>query len=397
MTETKTDKYNIECIDKKWLTKPGLVIYVEKDDDPNMNQCIMANLTELEKLASSIGYKFIYLPVFLSLCENDLYKFMTGKKPIASELINQHQSLVPILGSDIVGQLQGPSLLFSGLTEDNAYELYKLQSAKKVYWNRKNHKETYYELNKLELKAIFDDYTDVHKLFNVNACKSEKDDNGIEGDIIFRSIKDEFTNLLSSSDCLLESEFSIKSESDVVDFPSSFGKITLSEEEKIVRDRAQKLIQKLLDEGVSEEAIWAFFAPKQTLSTIKITKRYRIILPEYDNMEIPLPAIQKAVYFLFLKHPEGINFKDMADYRNELFNIYRKLAERGTTDKLAGTVDDLVNPLSNAMNEKCSRIKNMFRYYLTENLAKHYYISGDKGESKHIDIETCNILWMKEI
>lgn len=115
-----------------------------------------------------------------------------------------------------------------------------------------------------------------------------------------------------------------------------------------------------------EEAIWAFFAPERKLSSIKITETYRIILPEYDNMEITLPAVQKAVYFLFLRHPECINFKDMMDYRDELFTIYRKLAERGTTDKLAergttdklaATVDDLVNPLSNAMNEKCSRIK----------------------------------------
>ena len=56
-----------------------------------------------------------------------------------------------------------------------------------------------------------------------------------------------------------------------------------------MRDRAQKLIQKLLDEGLSQEAIWAFFAPEQKLSTLKITAQYHIILPEYDNMEIPLP------------------------------------------------------------------------------------------------------------
>ena len=114
-------------------------------------------------------------------------------------------------------------------------------------------------------------------------------------------------------------------------------------------------------------------------------------------MEIPLPAVQKAVYFLFLRHPEGINFKDMVDYRDELFNIYRKLAERGTTDKLAATIDDLVNPLSNSMNEKCSRIKNMFRYYLPENLAKHYYISGGKGERKQVGIDFYRIKWMKKI
>lgn len=191
--------------------------------------------------------------------------------------------------------------------------------------------------------------------------------------------------------------FSVEEQHENTELTSPFDNITLNEEEKMVRNKAQELIERLLNEGMSEEAIWALFAPEQKLSTIKITESFQLILPEYDNMEIPLPAIQKAVYFLFLRHPEGICFKDMYDYREELLSIYRKLAQRGTTDKLVATIDDLVNPLSNSMNEKCSRIKNMFCYYLTDSLAKHYYISGDKGERKLIDIDYTTIKWVKEI
>ena len=38
------------------------------------------------------------------------------------------------------------------------------------------------------------------------------------------------------------------------------------------------------------------------------------------------------------------------------------------------------------MNEKCSIIKKRELDVLDDSLAKHYYISGDKGEVKRIDI-----------
>ena len=50
------------------------------------------------------------------------------------------------------------------------------------------------------------------------------------------------------------------------------------------------------------------------------------------------------------------------------------------------TILNLVNPLSNSMNEKCSIIKKRELDVLDDSLAKHYYISGDKGEVKRIDI-----------
>lgn len=50
------------------------------------------------------------------------------------------------------------------------------------------------------------------------------------------------------------------------------------------------------------------------------------------------------------------------------------------------TIMDLVNSLSNSMNEKCGIIKKRELDVLDDSLAKHYYISGDKGELKRIDI-----------
>ena len=48
-----------------------------------------------------------------------------------------------------------------------------------------------------------------------------------------------------------------------------------------------------------------------------ITTDLRVILTDYGNMEIKMEPINKAVFLLFLRHPEGIVFKYLPDYRNE--------------------------------------------------------------------------------
>ena len=157
-------------------------------------------------------------------------------------------------------------------------------------------------------------------------------------------------------------------------------------------NEAIHIIAKYLRMGYSKETIWAMIEPFQELSPIHITKDLRIKLPLYDK-EIELPPVQKAVFLLFLKHPEGIYFKNLINHHTELYKLYRKLAIRGSSLNHAATVMDLVNPLSNSMNEKCSQIKKRIQAILDDSLAKHYYISGSKGELKRIDIKPEMIVW----
>ena len=97
-------------------------------------------------------------------------------------------------------------------------------------------------------------------------------------------------------------------------------------------------------------------AAKGRLSPLKITPDYRFILTSQDK-EIELQPVHKAVYLLFLAHPEGIEFKRLADYRSELTELYRAVAPNIEVGKIEESVSHLVNPLDNAINEKCSRIK----------------------------------------
>lgn len=122
-------------------------------------------------------------------------------------------------------------------------------------------------------------------------------------------------------------------------------------------------------------------AARGKLSRLVITENYRFLLVDY-NKEVELQPVHKAVYLLFLAHPEGIEFKQLADYRNELQDYYMKTARLMDKEKIVESIDKLVNPLDNAICEKCSRIKKVFLELMDEYSA-NYYIIGSHTK-KHI-------------
>ena len=122
-------------------------------------------------------------------------------------------------------------------------------------------------------------------------------------------------------------------------------------------------------------------AAKGKLSRLVITEDYRFILEDFHK-EVELQPVHKAVYLLFLAHPEGIEFKRLADYREELTRYYMATTKMTDKEKVVESVDHLINPLDNAINEKCSRIKKVFLDMMDEYTASYYNISSHT--QKHI-------------
>ena len=129
------------------------------------------------------------------------------------------------------------------------------------------------------------------------------------------------------------------------------------------------------------------------LSRLTITKDYSIILSDYDNKEIKMEPLVKAVYLLYLKHPEGIAFKHLPDYRQEIIDIYNDLRPLGLNSRSLRSIEDVTNPLLNSINEKCSRIRAVFLAEVDASLADQYYITGKSGEQKRITLPRDLVIW----
>lgn len=151
-------------------------------------------------------------------------------------------------------------------------------------------------------------------------------------------------------------------------------------------------VQKLKEYGVSEKEITSLFHTEQPLLKLFISKNYKIFLGD-ERKEVRMEPLVKAVYLLFLNHPEGILFKHLPDYREELTRIYVKLKPMGMSERVVQSIEDVTNPLLNSINEKCARIRGAFVGQFDDHLARHYYIDGLRGEAKKIALPRDLVIW----
>ena len=149
-------------------------------------------------------------------------------------------------------------------------------------------------------------------------------------------------------------------------------------EQLVAADRKDLLLRAI---GVPVLEELRLEAAKGRLSRLVITDDFRFFLPDY-GLEVELQPVHKAVYLLFLAHPEGIEFKRLTEYREELTDYYMKTARLMDREKIVEGVNHLVDPLDNAINEKCSRIKKVFLELMDEYSASYYFISSHTR--KHI-------------
>lgn len=169
-----------------------------------------------------------------------------------------------------------------------------------------------------------------------------------------------------------------------------------NEEKKALYDslvkEVKERVQKLKEYGMNEQEITSLIHTDLPVLTLTISKNYRIFLGD-NRIEVHMEPLFKAVYLLFLSHPEGIVFKDLPDYRGELTKIYSEVRPWGLSERALQSIEDVTNPLLNSINEKCARIRKAFVNVLDSKCAEPYIIKGVRGGIKKIDLSKEYINW----
>lgn len=177
-------------------------------------------------------------------------------------------------------------------------------------------------------------------------------------------------------------------------------------EKDIAMEQLRQQVFRLLDLGMTESEVLASVGKcmpsevyKLVISSdykIRESRFHRIGNKNYQSYrEIKMAPLDKAVYILFLKHPEGINFSYLPDYRGELMEIYKKLMNYRTTAAMLRSVEDVTDPTKNSINEKCARIRRAFVEAFGEYKAAPYCISGPRGEAKRIALDRKYVDWVE--
>ena len=70
-----------------------------------------------------------------------------------------------------------------------------------------------------------------------------------------------------------------------------------------------------------------------------------------------------------------------------------RLTDRVQTDVIDKSIQALCDPTQNAINEKCTRIREAFVAKFDERLAQHYFVTGKRGEPKRIQLQRSLVVW----
>lgn len=161
----------------------------------------------------------------------------------------------------------------------------------------------------------------------------------------------------------------------------------------ILLDEVREKVRRLKAYGVDEAEIVAAMNEEELFPQLIVTEKYEVVLSGEKPVVVEMEPLVKAVYLLFLSHPEGIVLKCLPDYRKELTSIYLLFKPDGLTERVEKSIADITNPTQNSINEKCARIRKLFSAVLPRNVARYYAISGKRGEAKKIDLVRANVIW----
>jgi len=386
--------YTLALKDLPFQPLESQIIYVESSYNESVNKYIEENLEHLCIYCALRGYQFCYLPKMSEqgLDERVLYYNAPYAKPkdkpevIGSDYLLQFMShpenreLIPpsliYLSKNIKEKPGKGEVLFKAVsvTDQDEYPTIvdifdlRLRGIIKELFVREGEPIVYEERSGSVMFSLAEDD-------EIERRRTDRRERDIRGDLIEwydLGDKDEERPLIAADD-------------------------KFDEELKKIAEDVKKKILYLKQSGIDTLLLKQYIFENEPLSHLHITKDFRLFLPDYDNKEIEMTPLPKAVFLLFLKHPEGIIFKYLPDYKEELKEIYFKLKPLSYSDSVLSSIEAVTNPFDNSINVQCSRIRQAFIVHFDEHLARYYYVDGKRGEAKKIALPRTLVKYDDEI
>lgn len=383
----------------------GQVIYVEQSYNKKLNEFICANYDWLKATFRDKGLEFCYLPLLAKEALSYHAPYITDDE------LNKRLANIPSLANYVVhGNILKPSLVFALDTpvKDIKGNVVLQAVGITIRWFRST-KSTFISLVK-DVKKVAQSQSAYYREIERRRL-AEKVRTNSEGE---RAKDDQSQlNLKKPHDVRVKysiNESLVNGSTTGLDLnpshnPSGYTRNRPVRENPEEADNnfdtqsleligeLKLLIKSLRNRGVNTMILHDIIDEGERLSRLRITSDFRMFLIDYDNLEIKLPELPKAVFFLFLRHPEGIRFKELPDYYSELLEIYRKMNPIGGRFKHEQSIRDITNPCNNSINEKCARIREAFVSNFDDRLAKNYYVTGKRGEAKRVILDKSMVIW----
>ena len=106
---------------------------------------------------------------------------------------------------------------------------------------------------------------------------------------------------------------------------------------------------------------------------------HKMYLTDLGDLQVNLNPKERALYMVYLKHPEGIRMAELIDFRNELKQYYAFFSNMWDNSQIDSAIDLLTNALEQNFMQVLSRIRRKFRETVGGEQYKTYSIESHDG------------------
>ena len=380
------------------FSKEGFIVFV--DDSKESLGVLMGNIAkEMSARAKRAGFTFIYLPDLLSTLSADMLRYefpLMGSSPSAGEFYTGLREIAKI--RDRAGFLY---------TIDGITSFHQLDASTEESLSHELEDFLAFIVPslfpRLQIEKDFSGSVNKVRPKTPKLPKARKEiEEGPMEDIVAHSIPFEEEALFDMLPAPSSVEHFEPLRRSVRGKDLSFSRLEdrdVEVEEDLPLEKKTEDILKAWREfekkfGVSIRDLERMISGSENLSHLRITTSNRIFLSDIDGTpEVKLDDLTKALYFFYLRHPEGVAFKSLQDHETEMLRIYMGITGRDDLEGIRRTVSGLVSPFSDGRNSCSSRIKKAFKDIVGERIAEKYYIGGRQGGIRKVEIDRDLVIW----
>ena len=355
---------------------PDTYLYLENVLNENLNQCIKRNLDKIDKVFKEYGFRFIYLPYWKPDITNihltNLSDEQTIKVHRYLDEVNTVEYTHLLCGALHIDKNEIDSGIFHFacyMYDDSLFRTEILQTRFTHFSMRNVTDETIEEFCRRYCEMIVDGRNRPIGCFS--AVKLKRHLSHWEVQEMHGHPHEDYADYTFPNNMKDIAE-NIKKEIETLKEGGYF----------------ELLLHTLGDETINELRNVKL---NPSLSKIEITADYKLLLSDYGK-DVKMTPLQKTLYIFYLRHPEGVAFKMLSAYYDELLAIYKVLSNREDLQKQQHSIRRLVDATDNAINEKCSRIKEAFLKVTDDFIAQNYYICLKKERLNKEGVLYTNLL-----
>lgn len=156
------------------------------------------------------------------------------------------------------------------------------------------------------------------------------------------------------------------------------GGLMMDEDAASIVAQIKTLLRQLKIKGATDKEIDSLLTEEDRPGRAYIDTKGMLVLPDAGDARIRLTPMERTLYILFLRYPEGINADELWRYWDELCEIYGSQTVYDDIDLIEDAVEGICDEEKVTWYTNVSRIKRKVSDRIGKRAAEQYIIRRGK-------------------